>query len=80
MGKVKSMYSKQRDFWLNTQISSKNPKLDGAWMRAFDMRLNEYFGLNKDMDWGAYCIMAGWVMGFVPLVLLCENQEMSIFT
>ncbi|MBO4512694.1 MAG: hypothetical protein J5746_07985, partial [Victivallales bacterium] len=55
LDKVKSMYSKQREFWLYTQISSKNPKLDGAWMRAFDMRLNEYFGLNKDMDWGAYC-------------------------
>ena len=80
LDKVQSMYSKQREFWLSTQISSRNPKLDGAWMRAFDMRLNEYFGLNKDMDWGSYCIMAGWVMGFVPLAFLCEDREMSIFT
>jgi len=33
-------------------------------------RLGEWYGLNKDMDWGAYCIMGGWVMGYVPLSLM----------
>lgn len=80
MPKVKAMYKKLRDFTLNIQISSTDARLDGGWMRAFDMRLNEYHGLNKDMDWGSYCIMAGWVMGLIPLVLLYEGQQSSLFT
>ena len=80
MPKVEAMYNKLRDFMLNIQISSTDPRLDGGWMRAFDMRLKEYHGLNKDMDWGSYCIMAGWVMGLIPLVLLYEGQQSSLFT
>ncbi len=78
--KVQSMYGKLRDFWLYTQISSPSPNLDGGWMRSFDMELDEYYGLNRDMDWGSYCIMAGWVTGFVPMVLLCEDRDISLFT
>ena len=39
-------------------------------MRAFDTAAGEWYGLNKDMDWGAYCIMGGWVMGYVPQALM----------
>ena len=48
-------------------------------MRAFDMHLGEYYGLNLDMDWGACCIMGGWVMAFIPLVLLYEDSPESFF-
>ena len=39
-------------------------------MRAFDTVAGEWYGLNKDMDWGAYCVMGGWVMGYVPMALM----------
>ncbi len=73
------MYRKLREFILRIQIQSSDPKLDGGWMRAFDMKLNEYYGLNKDMAWGAYCIMSGWITGFIPLVFLYEDVPESFF-
>ena len=76
---VEKMYGKLRSFWLERQISSPDPRLDGGWMRAFDMDSGEYYGLNRDLDWGAYCIMAGWVMGFVPMVFLEERGGRSFF-
>ena len=76
---VENMYGKLRSFWLERQISSPDPRLDGGWMRAFDMTSGEYYGFNKDLDWGAYCIMAGWVMGFVPMVFLEERGGRSFF-
>ena len=72
MEKVISMYTAVRDFWLGIQIKSPDPRLNGGWMRGYDMMINEYYGLNKDLDWGTYCIMGGWVMSFVPMILLGE--------
>ena len=57
----------------NCGIVSGDPRLDGGWMRAFDTAAGEWYGLNKDMDWGAYCIMGGWVMGYVPQALMTRN-------
>jgi hypothetical protein len=48
-------------------------------MRAYDMDGGEYFGVNKDLSWGPYCIMGGWVMGLIPLLLLTEEGAPSIF-
>lgn len=76
---VEKLYDRLRSFWLERQITSPDPRLDGGWMRAFDMDSGEYYGLNKDLDWGAYCIMAGWVMGFVPMVFLEERGGRSFF-
>jgi len=57
-------------FVLSSQITEPEKSLRGGWMRAFDMDGSEYHGLNKDKDWGAYCIMAGWMTGLMPLALL----------
>ena len=79
MDKVNAMYQKIRCFLLRIQIASPFAKLDGGWMRAYDMQLDEYYGLDLDMDWGAYCIMCGWVMAFIPLVFLYEDSPDSFF-
>ena len=79
MDKVNAMYQKIRRFLLRIQIASPLAKLDGGWMRAYDMQLDEYYGLDLDMDWGAYCIMCGWVMAFIPLVFLYEDSPESFF-
>ena len=70
MEKVRALNAGLRRFFLDAQIASDDPRLDGGWMRAFDAAAGEWYGLNKDMDWGAYCIMGGWVMGYVPLALM----------
>ena len=79
MEQIRSSYNKLRSFLLSTQLSSNDGRFNGGWMRAFDMEHGEYFGLNKDMDWGSYCIMAGWVMAFIPLVFLYEDTPEESF-
>ena len=66
-------------FILRTQITEDDPRLRGGWMRAYDMEGGEYFGVNKDLSWGPYCIMGGWVMGLIPLLLLTEEGAPSIY-
>ena len=66
-------------FLLSTQITEEDNRLCGGWMRAYDMENGEYYGVNKDLGWGPYCIMGGWIMGFFPLLLLADNEEPSIY-
>ena len=67
------------DFLLKTQIVEGDKRLCGGWMRAYDMENGEYYGVNKDLGWGPYCIMGGWVMGFFPLLLLADGGAPSIY-
>ena len=79
MDRVRRIYGKLRDFLASVQISSAEPKFDGAWMRAFDMDVGEYHGLNRDSGWGAYCIETGWTMGTIPLVFMFDGSSGSYF-
>lgn len=47
------------DFLLSTQIIENDNRLFGGWMRAYDMENGEYYGVNKDLGRGPYCIMSG---------------------
>lgn len=67
---AQEMLDRLTDFLLDTQIVSSDKRLNGAWMRAFDMDNMEYYGCDKDFAWGPYCILTGWVTGAVPLVFL----------
>ena len=67
------------DFVLSTQITEDDDRLRGGWMRAYDMASGEYYGVNKDLGWGPYCIMGGWIMGFFPLLLLADEGAPSIY-
>ncbi|MBO5754932.1 MAG: hypothetical protein J6R89_02610 [Clostridia bacterium] len=64
---------------LKIQIAEDDDRLKGGWMRAYDMENGEYYGVNKDLGWGPYCIMGGWVMGFLPLLLMQEDGVPSIY-
>ena len=64
------MFEKSVDFLLNIQIASDDKRIDGGWMRAYDMDLCEYYGCDKDYAWGAYSVLAGWVTGAIPIVFL----------
>lgn len=79
MSAVRRLYAGLRAFLLKVQIASDDPRFDGAWMRAYDMDIGEYYGLDKDKGWGAYCIETGWVTGFIPLVFLYEDADGSFF-
>ncbi len=79
MAKANAVYQKLLHFLVQIQIDSPDPRLHGGWMRAYDLSHHEYYGLNRDKDWGPYCIMGGWVMGYVPLALLAELGEPNLF-
>ena len=79
MAKARHVYAKLRDFLSDVQISSPDARLDGAWMRAYDMDEGEWHGLNKDMGWGPYCIESGWTMGTIPAVFLFDGHKGSYF-
>ena len=70
MERIHGMKEKLCDFLLNVQITAHDPRLDGGWMRAFDMELGEYFGCAKDIAWGPYSILTGWMTGCIPLCFM----------
>lgn len=70
--KALKMHKKLIEFVLETQLTDSDNRLNGGWMRAFDLENNEFYGVNRDKDWGPYCIMGGWVMGIIPMLLLSE--------
>ena len=76
---AEDMRKKLVSFLLSTQITEDDARLFGGWMRAYDMAGKEYYGVNKDLGWGPYCIMGGWVMGFFPLLLLADGGAPSIY-
>ena len=67
-----ALRAKLLEYIIKIQITGKDKRFAGGWMRAFDMTLGEYYGMDLDKYWGAYCIMAGWTMGILPLALLEE--------
>lgn len=48
------------DFLARIQFDVGDERLDGTWMRAFDVQGWEYFGSNADIGWGPYCVETGW--------------------
>ncbi|GEM_PF-2613978 len=73
---VEKMYQGVQKYLLDIQLASNDPRFNGAWMRAYNMDLQEYHGIANDADWGPYNIMTGWIMGYIPLTLLQELNGM----
>ena len=67
-----ALYEGLLSYVVKIQIKSSDKRFNGGWMRAFSITHGEYFGLDMDKFWGAYCIMAGWTMGIIPIALLSE--------
>lgn len=67
------------DYLMKIQICNSGNKYDGGWMRAYDMTHDEYYGMDLDLFWGPYCIMAGWIMGIIPIAFLSELNNKSYY-
>lgn len=73
------------DFMCRIQVKSDAQHyLDGAWMRAFDFELWDYFGNASDLGWGPWCVETGWVNSWISTTLglrqlkrplLCSSQK-----
>ena len=77
VARARNIYGKLRDFICKIQIASPDPRVDGAWMRAYEMDLGEWYGLDRDTGWGPYCIETGWTMGTIPAVLMFDGKARS---
>ena len=53
-------WEKLLDFMARIQIKSSDRRLNGAWMRGYDLKNRDYYASNADADWGTYCIESGW--------------------
>ncbi|MHA1682013.1 MAG: hypothetical protein ACTSUE_13830 [Promethearchaeota archaeon] len=49
--------------------TTSNPQLDGCWMRGFDYGIEEYYGANGDIGWGAYSVESGWMVAVIASAL-----------
>ncbi|MBE7085120.1 MAG: hypothetical protein E7368_03600 [Clostridiales bacterium] len=63
------------DYVIKIQIVDEDKRFNGGWMRSYSITHEEYYGLDADLLWGSYCIMAGWTMGMIPLAILYELKE-----
>lgn len=63
------------EYVVKIQIVSDDKRFNGGWMRAYSMTQCEYYGLDADVLWSCYCIMAGWTMGILPLAILTELED-----
>ncbi len=59
--------------------SERHPELDGAWFRAFDFRLWDYWASNADAGWGAWSIESGWTQGWITSVLAMRQSRTSLW-
>ena len=59
--------------------STAQPYLDGAWMRAFDYELWEYWGSSADLGWGAWSVESGWTNTWIASVLAMRQQGQTLF-
>lgn len=62
-------WCKTASFLLTAQIQSDDPRLDGAWARAFDLDAEEINGMPHDAGWAPACIESGWTVGEILMGL-----------
>ena len=56
-------------FFVQTQLTSENPLLDGAWCRGLDLERREYVGIPHDVGWGPCCVETGWTVAEIAVGL-----------
>ena len=65
-GKYDDALARLADFILRAQVRSDNhPDIDGAWFRAFDFGIWDYWAENADAGWGAWCTLSGWIQSWL---------------
>ena len=75
---ILQFYNELSAFMQKTQITSSYPSFNGAWMRAFDLNAQEYYGNLGDTGWGPYCIESGWTQSIILTGLLAQELDLSL--
>ncbi len=78
--KYRTMEDKLAEFFLRIQVKSpRHPELDGAWYRAFDFSIWDYWGSNADSGWGAWSVETGWTQGWIITVLSLRELNNNLW-
>ncbi len=78
--RLRAAENKLAEFLCRIQVrSDAHPYLDGGWFRAFDYSRWEFWGSSADLGWGAWCIEAGWTMGWIPAVFAMRRLGLSLW-
>ena len=59
--------------------SSLHPQLDGAWVRAFDFKIWDYWASNSDWLAGAWSLETGWTQAWITSVLALRHLKTSLW-
>jgi hypothetical protein len=59
--------------------STTHPELDGAWFRAFDYQLWDYWASNADAGWGVWSIETGWTQAWITSTLAMRSMRTSLW-
>jgi len=68
------------EFLIRIQARSEaHPELDGAWFRAFDFGRWDYWAVNGDAGWGAWCTETGWAQSYIVASLALREMHTSLW-
>jgi hypothetical protein len=72
--------NKLEEFLCRIQASSSvHPELDGAWFRAFDYKIWDYWASNSDWGWGVWSTETGWTQAWITSVLAMRRMKTSLW-
>jgi hypothetical protein len=72
--------NKLAEFLCRIQASSSlHPELDGAWFRAFDYKIWDYWASNSDWGWGVWSTETGWTQAWITSVLAMRHLNTSLW-
>jgi hypothetical protein len=72
--------NKLANFLCRIQVRSpERPDFDGAWFRAFDYQLWDYWASNSDAGWGAWSIETGWTQAWITGTLGMRQMQTSLW-
>ncbi|HEY3457489.1 MAG TPA: hypothetical protein VGK64_23105 [Bryobacteraceae bacterium] len=67
-------------FLVRAQVHSEiHPQFHGAWYRAFDFKIWDYWASNSDSGWGAWCTESGWSQSWITTVLSLRLRKQSLW-
>lgn len=59
------VFTNLADFLVRIQLEDPSPKVDGCWVRGFDVDLWEDFGAPYDPNYGPYHAYSGWMNSMI---------------
>src|SRR5690625_309652 len=76
--KYQEAVEKLSDFLMRIQVKSdKFERIDGAWFRAFDYKLWDYWASNADAGWGAWSTLTGWIQSWIVSTEVLVRRDQS---